>query len=79
MSYWDILNTASRFCGTASAGEVVCSAVFADRVEASRYGGGVHIEPLPPVTLKGKGEMQVFLLTPGADTHYAGGLNVLSR
>ncbi|KAJ1493679.1 hypothetical protein T484DRAFT_2695306 [Baffinella frigidus] len=64
----DILNTASRFCSSAGPGEVVCSDMFYQRVPRHAW-GLIHMGPRPPVTLKGKGQMEVFLLKPGAETH----------
>ncbi|KAJ1493675.1 nucleotide cyclase [Baffinella frigidus] len=66
--YGDILNTASRFCSSAGPGEVVCSDMFYQRVPRHAW-GLIHMGALPSVELKGKGRMEMFLLTPGAETH----------
>jgi adenylate cyclase len=52
----DTVNTASRLCGVAEAGEVVVTEACADRVSAL-----FDVTPLPPVSVKGKEEpLRVF-------------------
>ncbi|KAJ1486986.1 nucleotide cyclase [Baffinella frigidus] len=66
--YGDMLNTASRFCSNATRGEVQCSEVYAQRVP--RYAASlIRMERLAPVTLKGKGLKEVFLLNYEEDSH----------
>jgi adenylate cyclase len=61
----DTVNTASRICGVAEAGEIVVTEECAAAVDGDAF----HIAPLPPLQVKGKREpLRIFqVLRPGQE------------